>query len=375
MRKLAFVGVLVGISSVAHGQPPVPAGTGDADPVACPASKTQSNSQQKDVPILSNVPGVGRLFSSPVPAAKAAGPDATGAKLQHLLQAAAHLEAAGELDQARRLREQAKREKHGLLARLEALQAEVRRLRRLTGSEPAVVVEVKVVELSRTRLRQRGFDLAALRDKKADPAAAAPGQEESFAFRLLDESSPVLALLESLRKDRLLKELAQPTLMTLSGRPASLAVGGEFPVLERQADGSVATQFKTYGTELNVLPVVLEDRSIRLDIRMRLSEVDPHVRVQVGDQSFPGLRVREFETGVEMQADQTLVLGGLVQNRVTGKQDDSKAEPETPNPKAAGDKPKEVTEETELLVLITPRIVEPAVAHSARLPSRRKPTK
>jgi len=369
MRRLAFVCVLVGMSNAACGQQAVPGPTADADEGVCPAQITQPD----DGSVLSKVPGVGRLPGVTTPRDEPATPDAAGTKLHHLLQAAAHLEAAGEIDQARRLRQQIDQEKQVLLERLASLQAELDRLRQMAGCAPQIMVQVRMMELSRSKLRSLGFNGAKLGEGGVPGGAQADGAPP--AFNVVEADNPILRTLDALRTDNLAKVLAEPTLVTLSGRPASLHVGGQYPVLVPQGDGSRAMEYRDYGTRLDLLATVLGDGKIRLEVRSRLSQLDPEHGIQIGQYTFPGVRVRQLDTAVEMQAGQTLVLGGLVQTRGVNTEGDAKAEGETPKATAADDKPQDVTEETELLVLVTPRIVEAAAAFSARLPSPAKAAK
>jgi Flp pilus assembly secretin CpaC len=327
--------------------------------------------EQKGAAILSKVPGVGRLFATSTSPTLAAAPDATGSKLQHLLQAAAHLEAAGETEQAQRLRQQADGERRALLNRLESLQAELDRLRQTAGCATQIMVQVRMMELSRTRMRKLGFDFSKLREDGV--VSTTEANQEAFALNLIEADNPLLRVLEAMRDDNLVKVLAEPTLVTLSGRPACFNVGGQYPVLVPQADGSRVMEYRDYGTRVDLVAIALGKGRIRLEVRPRVSELVPEQSIQIGEYTFPGVKVREVDTRVEMQADQTLVLGGLVQTRVTKRQTEPKPASATPGAGVADEKPKEVTEETELLVLITPRILEPAVATSARLPSRRKP--
>jgi pilus assembly protein CpaC len=262
------------------------------------------------------------------------------------------------------------------LERLASLQAELDRLRQMAGCAPQIMVQVRMMELSRSKLRSLAFNGAKLGEGGVPGGAQANGAPP--AFNVVEADNPILRTLDALRTDNLAKVLAEPTLVTLSGRPASLHVGGQYPVLVPQGDGSRAMEYRDCGTRLDLLATVLGDGKIRLEVRSRLSRLDPEHGIRIGQYTFPGVRVRQLDTAVEMQVGQTLVLGGLVQtvggdsvgDRSPGLMQSPSETP--PAGKAAEDKPKDVTEETELLVLVTPRIVEAAAASSARLPSRRK---
>ncbi len=251
-------------------------------------------------------------------------------KVDHLLQAAAHLEAAGENERARQVRLLADKETRLLLDRLHALEAEVARLRQKIGPQPQVMVKVQMVELSRTKLKAAGFDFAKLHG---------PGVKDNAAIH---------RTIESLQKDGLIKVLAAPTVVTMSGRPAMFKCGGEFPISLPSADGSEPARYQDYGTEVNLLPTVLGDNKIRLEISTKFSELDPDLAVTTGEHTFPGVSVRQSNTVVELKTGQTIVLGGLVQVRETGEKGSQKKET------------------FELIVLATPQIVEPMHHRTAR---------
>jgi Flp pilus assembly secretin CpaC len=356
--------MFVGMCNLAYGQPCACRPVEPATPSAC----------QTNVQPLPKVLASGESVSltrsyTPAPCATrsytaVADPKSTGNRLQHLLQAANHLQAAGESQQAQRLRQLADREIQTLLNRLAALQAEVARFRQATGGRQQVLVQVKLLEISRSSLRKLGFDSAKFSE------LAGVGSD----FRVFDDVKKLDASLEALRQDGLIRVLAEPTLVTLSGRPAAIHCGGEVPVPVSQAPGNVSIEHRKLGTEVDLLPIVLEGGRVRIEIRARHSELDPALNVRHGDRTVPGVRTCQIETAVEIQAGKTLVLGGLVA-RAAKKPECPKTNGQTTKPDPTDDKPKEVTEETKLLLLITPQIVEPAASSSAVLPLRRTTTK
>ncbi|NQT15187.1 MAG: hypothetical protein HQ582_20695, partial [Planctomycetes bacterium] len=173
-----------------------------------------------------------RATSPPAPAQ-------TGDRLDHLLRAAEHLEAAGMTDDARRLRQQAGEEKEGLLVQIDALQTELDRLRQLIGG-PQVLVHVRMVEISRSKMRKLGLDFSTLQSGPVELGGGRLAGSQPFQFGIVDDGDPVLAVLDALRKDGMSRVLAEPTLVTASGRPAYVNVGGEVPGPVRQPDGTVA---------------------------------------------------------------------------------------------------------------------------------------
>ena len=113
----------------------------------------------------------------------------------------------------------------------------------------------------------------------------------------------------------MLKILSDPTLVTVSGRPAFFNSGGEFPILVPQSLGTVSIEYKKFGTQIDFVPIVLGNGNLRLEVRPRISEIDHTRSITINGTTVPGLRVREADTGVEMHPGQTLAIAGLVQTR------------------------------------------------------------
>ena len=153
-------------------------------------------------------------------------------------------------------------------------------------------------------------------------------------------------MIAALRQEKLLKVLASPTLVTVDGRPASCLVGGEIPMPVVNSDESMGVAFRKYGTQVDVVATLVGAGKVRLEIRPRCSEIDPTTSVTVQGVQVPSLRVREMDTGFEMELGQTAVLGGAVQERthkVVGK---------------SADEFVATREEVQTIFLVTPELVE-----------------
>ena len=303
------------------------------------------------------------------PGAQPAATSDAEARYLQLVEAASRLDAAGRSQEATSVRRQAERQRQALLEHLARLQAEVDRLRRLTGTAPQILVQVCMMEFSRTKLRALGFDFTKIEGH--EKAEAASNEIGSYRARVVDDARPLLRMLEAMREDKLLRVLAEPTLAVVSGHPAAYNVGGEFPVPTPTTAGGSAIEYRHYGTRVDLTADVLGGSTIRLKIRTRCSELDPQRSVDSHGVTVPGLRVREVDTGVQLESGQTLVLTGLAQNRI-----------ETVRRKPAivgalpgvGDllaRTEEKHDEVEMIVLVTARIVPPKAALQARRPTQR----
>lgn len=218
----------------------------------------------------------------------------------------------------------------------DALNQEIERLRKVIGHEQQVVTHVKIFELSLTKARATEIHVegvktdclqnrrfgealrAGLLDatdetKEIDPAVFA--EKTSIDTEILKSEDRLLQLFAELKQAGALKVLAEPTVITTSGHSATLSTGGEYPIPVPQPNGDSTIEFKEFGTRLDLLPVLLGEGRVRLEIRPRVSELDFNHTVMVAGKKVPAFRTRMVDTVTEMNLGETLVLAGLVQHR------------------------------------------------------------
>jgi hypothetical protein len=216
-----------------------------------------------------------------------------------LRRAARHLEAAGKSELAAQIRKEALLATK--IAQLEKLQTEIAKLRRTISTDHSVVVQVRIMELQVSKMSKLGIDF-----QTADGAEG----EESKISKLVDGVG-IDSLIPALRQNGLLKVLAEPTIVTRSGRPATFQSGGEFPIVVSQPAGGQSVEYRSFGTRLDCLARVLEDDRIRLEFRCTVSEIDDSRSVSIQDTTVPGLRTRSIDTAVDVVAGQTVVFNGV----------------------------------------------------------------
>lgn len=244
------------------------------------------------------------------------------------------------------------------------------------GGCQQVMLHVKVMEVSRTKLRRLGFDfdkvtgssvvgsgVAGLLANSLDTSQSLTpilknGAPNTFAFGVVNGNNAFFGYLDALRQDNLLKILADPTLVTVSGRAASFNSGGEIPIPVPQSLGTISIEWKQYGTQIDFVPIVLGNGKIRLEVRPRISELDDSRAVNIQGTLVPGIKSRDADTGVELMAGQTLAIAGLVQKRVEASNIGLPWISEVPYLGAAFRKTQETINEVELLMLVTPELVE-----------------
>jgi len=305
------------------------------------------------------------------PPPTAVAPDRATEAAEHLQSAAQHLEEAGLPEQAARLRDQAA----GLMAEANdallqrkldeasSLRAEIADLRRLTGRPGQFVLRVTVLEIDRERLRERGVDCT-------DLLGTAPSDGPATVCALDPAgATSLLGFVEWLRKNELGCVLTEPTLITQNGRPTYFNVGGEFPILAPQPNGTVSIDYKQYGTRLDFVPTELGGGDLRLQIRLRVSHLDPSRSVRIGDLSVPGLNVREVETTAELAHGQILVIGGPARRQVVEEEEANDAD-DAEDPFTEPAEPRTSERTVELIVIAQPHFVETGPGESRAEPAR-----
>ena len=245
------------------------------------------------------------------------------------------------------------------------------------GDNQQVQLHVQVMEVSRSKLRRLGVDwnLFGADEFVAQSVSGLLGETlvntgqaigtggSTITFGIADGTSTFFAAIDALRQHDLVKILAEPVLTTVSGRPAAFNAGGEFPILIPQGLGTVAIEYKTFGTRVDFVPIVLGNGNIRLEVRPQVSEVDNARGVDINGVRVPGLRSRWVDTACEMRAGQTLALAGLIQNRVETQNRGFPVLADMPWVGSLFRSTEDVENEIELLVLVRPEFVAPMDPH------------
>jgi pilus assembly protein CpaC len=165
--------------------------------------------------------------------------------------------------------------------------------------------------------------------------------------------------LNALEEKGLIRSLAEPNLVALSGDTASFLAGGEFPILVPGSLGTVSIEYKKYGVGLAFTPTVLKDGLINLKIEPEVSELDQSHPVQIQGYNIPPLIVRRASTTVELRDGQSFVIGGLLQNKSTTAQQQMPWLGDVPVLGALFSSKAYQKNETDLAIIVTPRLVRP----------------
>ena len=239
-----------------------------------------------------------------------------------------------------------------------------------------VMLHVKVMEVSRTKLRDLGFDFADVMSdgsfvtsgvsgllQSFTPTSVVTSADETFSFGIVSGSNSFFGVLSALQRNNVAKLIAEPTLVTVSGRPAYFQSGGEIPVLIPQGLGNVSVEFRPFGTQVDFVPIVLGDGRVRLEVRPRISEIDRSLSVTLNGSGIPGFRTRQVDTGVELRVGQTLALAGLIQTRIEATKRGLPWLSDLPYLGVPFRRVDDVVNEIELLVMVRPEMAEALDPH------------
>jgi pilus assembly protein CpaC len=176
---------------------------------------------------------------------------------------------------------------------------------------------------------------------------------------LFSQKYDIGAMVRALRGRGLFQSLAEPNLIAYNGQEASFLAGGEIPIpVVQGTTNTVSVEYKEYGVRLNFRPTVAGD-TIRLRVRPEVSTLDFPNGILLSGFRIPALATRRAETDVELRDGQSFAVAGLLNNL---SQDDVNEVPGLSRLPIIGHlfrSKSERAEQTELLVVITPRLVRP----------------
>jgi pilus assembly protein CpaC len=183
-----------------------------------------------------------------------------------------------------------------------------------------------------------------------------------FAFR---PDLNLAAFIQALQGRGILQVLAEPNLVTTNGKEASFLVGGEFPVPVVQGGasvGSVTVIFREFGVRLTFQPLLTEANTIQLHVKPEVSSLDPANGITLSGFRIPALTTRRMETNIELSRGQSFAIAGLMDDRVTETLSKVPGLASLPILGVLFKSRQENKSKTELVVIVTPVVVDPADA-------------
>ncbi len=218
----------------------------------------------------------------------------------------------------------------------------------LQDKKQQVLVNVRMIEVSLTKMREVGLKFPELTGSALSKGDGKPSSDDHSQtpglIGIVNPGHPLFAFLDVLQKKVVAKTIAEPTLITVSGRDAYFASGGQVPILQQRVNGKLSTEFAKFGSEVTLTAEDLGGGRIRLNVKPRFAELDKSLEVSVGGRMVPGLKVRECQASADLASGDTMVLGGMPNKVLEYANRDGIVV--------------EQIYETEMLMLVTPRLVD-----------------
>jgi pilus assembly protein CpaC len=270
------------------------------------------------------------------------------------------------------------------IARAYAPEGKVHNLAEVRGVQQ-VMLEVRVAEMQRNLVRRLGVNfnyftqsgkfginklagLTELDGSKLDGSIlVSPAVNALFRFNW--SSATWTGFIDALKADGLIKILAEPTLIALSGQNAYFLAGGEYPVPVPQGLGTVAIEYKSFGVGLSFTPTVLANNKINMKVAPEVSELDFSNAIQFSGLVVPGLSTRKAETVVELADGQSFAIAGLLRDTVRDAIEKFPLLGDIPILGALFRSRSFQKNETELVIIVTPHLVKPLDLQKQPLPT------
>ncbi|MGF9759777.1 type II and III secretion system protein family protein [Microvirga sp. 0TCS3.31] len=252
---------------------------------------------------------------------------------------------------------------------------------RVTGGQQ-VMLEVRFIEANRNAGRELGVSWSARRTNDTSGRGIRTGAVSSVSSEGVVSFNPLLpsgstpfgtliaqvlgggisadVLVQALEEKGLARRLAEPNLIALSGEKASFLAGGEIPIPVASDENRVTVEYKEYGVRLNFTPVVLDNGLINLKLEPEVSQVDESIRINTGLISIPSFITRRASTSIEVRDGQSFAMAGLLQSVHTKNREQIPWLGQLPVIGALFSSSSFQEQETDLVIIVTPRLVRPA---------------
>ncbi|PZQ47728.1 MAG: phospholipid-binding domain-containing protein, partial [Micavibrio aeruginosavorus] len=244
------------------------------------------------------------------------------------------------------------------------------------AGEQQVMLKVKIVEASRTALKDLGLETEFDGSIGAVGTAltAAQGLGLTAPVRLgvlaLNYNSgsfgPMSFLARALEEEGIVNTLAEPNLTAISGEQAGFLAGGEVPIpTELDRNGNLVYEFRPFGVSLNFRPTVMSENRISMEMTTEVSSANYDENLQLQGVTVPTFNVRRADTTVELPSGGTLMIAGLLQSDTVSSLTEIPGVKKIP---VVGDLLKSDSfqrNESELVVIITPYLVKPFAQNNA----------
>lgn len=257
----------------------------------------------------------------------------------------------------------------------------------VVGGEQQVMLKVKVLEASRSALKDLGLEtrltdsgigaVGAVLSAASGLGLSAPAQLGVLALNYNSGSfGPMSFLARALEEEGIINTLAEPNLTAISGEQAGFLAGGEVPIpTEIDRNGNLVYEFRPFGVSLNFRPTVMSENRISMELTTEVSSASYDDNLQLQGITVPTFNVRRADTTVELPSGGTLMIAGLLQSDTVSNISQLPGIGKIP---VVGDLLKSDSfkrDESELVVMITPYLVRPFAQNNAAPTGPNEPVK
>jgi pilus assembly protein CpaC len=250
------------------------------------------------------------------------------------------------------------------------------------ASHAEIMLQVKFADVNRSAVQQLGLNILSLPGSKTigtistqqfsppqltggGPGAGQIGLSDLLNIFIFRPDINFAATIKALQNDNVLEILAEPNLITSSGKEASFLAGGEFPYPVLQASGGATTSsaititFKEFGIRLNFTPTLMPDGTIHLKVKPEVSSLDFSNGLIIQGFAIPALATNRVESEMDLRDGQSFAIAGLLDNRVTEVLEKIPGIGDIPILGKLFHSRSVNKSKNELLIVVTPRVIQP----------------
>lgn len=187
-------------------------------------------------------------------------------------------------------------------------------------------------------------------------------------------STTIDGLIKALEQDDLFRLLAEPNLVAVSGEEAEFLAGGEIPVPVPQANSgssssAITIEYKPFGVAVKFRPFVLSENRLRIEVQPEVSELDNTIAISISGFTVPGISTRRAKTTIEMAPGESFMIAGLIKDQTRSSIQNLPGAKEIPVLGALFRSTSFQRSETELVIAVTPYLVDPMRSGDVKLPT------
>jgi len=235
-------------------------------------------------------------------------------------------------------------------------------------------LRVRIAEVSRDIVNAFGLNWEVLYDGAFSVGLTSVNPYNTAANTLFGSGSTgnwdINGLIDALATDSLVTLLAEPNLTALSGETASFLAGGEFPIPVAQDEDSITVAFKEFGVSLSFTPTLIGRGKISMRVRPEVSALSTEAQITLANFVIPSLTTRRAETTVELSSGQSFAIAGLIQDATRQAASKLPGLGDIPILGSLFQSDRFERNETELVIIVTPYIVQPVNPDQLSDPSK-----